>query len=455
MMQVRFDGIAVALLWVSIGSNLSAAEPREAAAAPEHPKLVGMVVDLTYATGETIAGVKILKASPGRLIEGSITSVTIADSDTGKPRLLGAIQIREIAPPGGRALLVYSPAYKALVSPDQLIKKDAKRAEAKTSAAKTNSAAKPSEAHDSEYRAAMDRKGVHLWPELTDREQQEMVEQQRALLKEAGSKVSSQGMKLYETKRFLFYSDIPAQMVTTLYVPYLDQMYTKLCWVYGLDTNTNIFKGKAVIVAYVSHESFAAFEEAMFHEPTPPTAQGLAHLNGNGDVLISCYLGQRPSYFAAVLVHETAHGFTHRFKSSEYVPSWLNEGISEWVANMVVSQDDGIRNKVKLAVQEMQTTHSMGGNFFTVERIADWQYGIAASMVDFLVKYTPPTAARGKGLAKGRRAKTQETACFRKLVDGIKEGTPWNQSLQDAYGLTPNELVERYGQYMGIANLQP
>ena len=450
-MQIRFGAIAAALL-VSLSADLSAAEPPEPSGSGTRQKLAGAVVDLTLSTGETIAGVKILKATPGR-IEGSISSLTIADS--GRPRLLGAVQIREITPPGGRALLVYSPAYKALVPPDQLVKKDAKHPEAKTVGGKINPGAKQSDARDSEYRAAMDRKGVHLWPELTDQQQQAVIEQQREFLKQAGGKVTSQGMKLYETKRFLFYSDIPAQMITTLYVPYLDQMYSKLCWVYGLDPNANIFRGKAVIVAYVSQESFMAFEKAMFdHSPTAST-QGLAHQRSDGDVLISCYLGQRPTYFAAVLVHETAHGFTHRFKSAERVPSWLNEGISEWVANMVVTNDDGIRNKVKAAAQRMQGTHSLGGNFFTGEQIVDWQYGIAASLVDFLVKYAPPTATHAKGLVKGRHAKSQETACFRKLLDGIKEGVPWKQSLQAAYGLTPEELVERYGQYMGIANLQP
>jgi hypothetical protein len=155
------------------------------------------------------------------------------------------------------------------------------------------------------------------------------------------------------------------------------------------------------------------------------------------------------------LVHETAHGFTHRFKSSVHVNSWLNEGISEWVANMVVTQDDGVRNKVRLAVHRMTATHSMGGDFFTAEHIANWQYGISASMVDFLLKYTPPASAHGKTAAAGRRAKPHDNASFRKLLEGIKEGTPWEQCLQEIYGMTPDELAERYGQYMGIPNLKP
>jgi hypothetical protein len=439
--------------WIGVGSGW-AAKPEEQSAPPTAENLVGLVVDVTLSTGETIAGVKIVKVAHGR-IEGSITSVTIDDGSGGRPKLLGAVRLQEIAPPGGRAMFVYDAARKVLVPPDQVLKKRSARL-SKTAEAESHSHGKQPDAKDGENRKALAAKGVNLWPALSDEEQRAVVEKQRAMLEDVKSKVPNQGMRLYETKRFLFFSDISPQMISTLFVPQLDQMYVKLCWLYGMDTNTNIFRGKAVIVAYANKESFVTFEDAIYHNPMSSfPAQGLAHQSSNGDVLISCYLGSQVTYFASVLVHETAHGFTHRFKSSARVPSWLNEGISDWVAGTVVTQDNGVRNRVRAAVQQMQSTHSLGGDLFAAEQIAPWQYGVVASMVDFLVKYTPPSPARGRNSSKARRAKPQETACFHALLEGIKEGTPWVQALQQAYGMTPEELAQRYGEYVGVADLKP
>jgi hypothetical protein len=154
------------------------------------------------------------------------------------------------------------------------------------------------------------------------------------------------------------------------------------------------------------------------------------------------------------LVRNTAFGFTRRFKSSAPVCSWLNMGIAEWVANSVVTQDDEIRAQVQKAVQRVRETHSLGGNFFTADQVALWQHGLAASMVDFLLKYSPPATAPDKAEA-GPRDRPPGNDRFRRLLEGIKEGIPWEKCLREVYGMTPEQLAERYGQFMGIPNVRP
>jgi hypothetical protein len=153
------------------------------------------------------------------------------------------------------------------------------------------------------------------------------------------------------------------------------------------------------------------------------------------------------------MVHETAHGFTARYRTNRSPPNWLNEGISEWVANLVVGPPAGIGRKVVAAAQRMQQSGSLGGDYFTAGHIAAWQYGAAASMVDYLVHYDP-TSTRHTSTSKSRHVKP-ENLPFRKFIDGIKDGEPWEDSLKKAYGMTPTELARNYGQIMGIANLRP
>jgi hypothetical protein len=181
--------------------------------------------------------------------------------------------------------------------------------------------------------------------------------------------------------------------------------------------------------------------------------RGLAHSFSDGEVLISCYAFGDPKNLAIVMVHETSHGFNHRYKSPRRLPSWLNEGIAEWIAQQVVVGDQTVRRKVEMAVQQMYRTRSLGGDFFTAAHIETWQYGAAASMIDFLLKYNPTPQPAKAGSRS--RAKQQEPACFRKLIEGIKDGTAWEESLRQAYGLTPAELAQLYGQAYGIPGLQP
>ena len=170
-------------------------------------------------------------------------------------------------------------------------------------------------------------------------------------------------------------------------------------------------------------------------------------------MVISCYAGKDPKYFAVVLVHETAHGFAWCYKSADPLPNWLNEGASEWIADRVVVGDNSIRRKVERAMRQMRSTRSLGGDFFTAEHIAAWQYGAAASMTDFLIKYELAGGA-AKAAAKTSKTKAAKSP-YRMLMDGIKDGLPWEDALREAYGMTPLQLTQAYGQWIGIPDLQP
>ena len=151
-----------------------------------------------------------------------------------------------------------------------------------------------------------------------------------------------------------------------------------------------------------------------------------------------------------VLVHETAHGFSWCYKSAEALPNWLNEGASEWIAHRVVTGDKSIDRKIQAAMVQMRNTASMGGDFFTLDHIHAWQYGVAASITDFLLNYEPG-GRPGTSTAKTRG----KVSRYRKLIDGIKDGLPWEDALREAYDWTPAQLTQAYGQSIGIPDLKP
>ena len=296
-------------------------------------------------------------------------------------------------------------------------------------------------------------KSIRTWPVMTDAEQKAALAEQRAFYEKVREKMPSVSFQDYETKRFLFYSDIPSNIITKMYLPYLDQMYGELCKMYSLDPNTNIWKGKLPIYAFANGDDFQQFEKT-FYGHTMHGAQGLCHQESNGNVLTSCYAGPKPIYLAVVMVHETTHGFAFRYKSADHLPNWLDEGAADWIANRVVGGSDDIARRVTEAIKRMQMTRSLGGNYFTAQNIEAWQYGAAVSMTDFLLNYDPSGRA-GKTSSRTSRAKSAANNPYRKMIEAIKLGMPWEEALQQVYKLTPAQLAQLYGQTIGIPDLQP
>ena len=107
-----------------------------------------------------------------------------------------------------------------------------------------------------------------------------------------------------------------------------------------------------------------------------------------------------------------------------------------------------------MADVRMQQTHNLGGDFFTRQNIDAWQYGVAASMTDFLLKYDP-TGKASKTSSRQARARSAANNPYRKLIEAIKLGVPWEDALMHAYKMTPEQLTDAYGRSMGIQDLKP
>ena len=184
---------------------------------------------------------------------------------------------------------------------------------------------------------------IRAWKDFTEAGKPGALSRQKKFIAEVSEKASTAGMKSYETKRFLFCSDVPPQIINSQYLPYLDSMYLQLCGAYGIDAGKNIWRGKAIVVAFANEASFQQFEMVFYHNRGQ--RPGHRPQQPEKNVLISCYCGQDPEHFAVVLVHETAHGFSWCYKSAQPLPNWLNEGASEWIAHRVVSGDTSSKRR--------------------------------------------------------------------------------------------------------------
>lgn len=273
-----------------------------------------------------------------------------------------------------------------------------------------------------------------FWDEIPEDEQLKYVDEYKEFLKKVGTHFSGFNMQLYETKYFLFYTDMPAKQVAP-YLVQLDKMNELLGQSFGFKPGHNIWRGKAVVVAFLAKQAFLEFEEEFYNRTETGNAIGLCHSHGDGKVIVSCYRGNDPNFFGAVLVHETAHGYIHRYKSTVPIPTWINEGIADWIAMMIVPSSKEVRFRQTEAASRLRQSHTFGGQFFNNDRLDGWQYGSASAIIQLMLKANPEQ--------------------FKLFFNGIKEGLTWQDSLQRAYGLTVEQLCQAYGQTIGIPRLTP
>ncbi len=299
----------------------------------------------------------------------------------------------------------------------------------------TTFARRQRERYEEELRDAAERMrahGVEPWPELTSEQHAAEVESLKAFVQQVRG--SFPAVELVETHEFLVATDILPEQVAP-FVASLDSMHDFLCTLYGIPQGEPVWKGKCLVLAFAREDDFLAFE-GRFMQTQPQGVHGLCHQRSDGRVVMACYRGNDPAAFAHMLVHETSHGFNHRWLSPARVPSWLNEGLAEWVGSQVVPGSGQVRAKEFSAFEAMRAGGRVGENFFDDERdsrIAPLQYGVASSLVRFLV--------------------SRDRKRFAQFVQMVKEGRSAEDALAATYRATLDELLVVYGRAIGVPNL--
>lgn len=274
--------------------------------------------------------------------------------------------------------------------------------------------------------------GVRPWQELS-------AEQHAAAIKELEDHVAEvkklfPALVVSETHEFIMVTDILPQVIAP-YVANLDEMHDFLCSLYGIPRGEPVWQGKCLVFAFQREEDFRAYEGKFFRSQVRKGTYGRCHSYPDGRVIVACYQGSRPDSFATMLVHETSHGFNHRWLALRHLPNWLNEGIAEWVSAQVVPRCPDVPRREARSLAIMQQTGSLGPGFLTENNIAFDQYGTATLLVRFLV-------------AKDRQK-------FGDFVRGYKEGMAAEESLKAAYGGSLDELITAFGTAIGVPGLKP
>jgi hypothetical protein len=289
-----------------------------------------------------------------------------------------------------------------------------------------------------EWLARLEARGVDPWPDPeSDDDHAAALAKSREMVDEVIA--AFPGTQLYETEHFLFTSNMPQEQAGP-YVAYLDKMYEWMCQLYGVPKAHKVWLGgKAPVFAFLERDQFEAFEAKYFPDArqqlgTLTNIYGLCHQSMRGEVIIACYRGDDPNDFGQMLVHETSHGFIHRYKTKAQLPNWVDEGMADLIGSEMVPASKTVKDRELKAIAQLAQQRSLGG-LLTTPRIQAWQYGMASNLNRFLLRSNRQSYVR--------------------FIENLKEGMKWEEALLDAYGSTPEEMLAHYAQWINVAELRP
>jgi len=272
----------------------------------------------------------------------------------------------------------------------------------------------------------------NAWPKLSDEEQAAAVKELKAFADDSMKKVG-RPLQAVETQYFLFCTDLPPREAAH-WASLLDKMYARLAELFAVKPGVNIWRGKALIFVFTRSSDFYDYEKKVEHFDARRVA-GLCHAMGDGTVRVAFYREDDELSFAHVLVHESVHGFVHRYRGMPHITSWVNEGLAEAIAGELVPQRGRASSVTIQAREQIQRHHNDLGNFFTTDHIEDWQYPVAEKLTAFMI--------------------LQSKQNYVAFINGMKDGQDWRESLEKNYKAPLERLVPAYGQWLGIRGLRP
>lgn len=209
----------------------------------------------------------------------------------------------------------------------------------------------------------------------------------------------------------------------------LESMYRALCRQFDIPEKDNIWAGKCGVIFFKDRAHYVKFTKDV-DKSNMDKADGYQWHSGNGLAYICMSPPSNRTAFYTLLTHEGTHAFLSRFQNDKSVPSWLNEGLAEVSANMLV-KGSPVAIRLRRAVDEAKTGKDIMKVFERVE-LNDFDYGIAQGFVQFLI-------------AKDRLA-------FCKMITEIKQGKTDDEALKDCYGWTKPEMGKAWKAAAGVKN---
>lgn len=253
---------------------------------------------------------------------------------------------------------------------------------------------------------------------------EQAAEAMKRTRKQAAEVEEKIGVKLaeFETDHFIVFTDWDKRENDFLKTN-LEGAYRVVATQFEMDPKDNVFVGKLPVYMLARYSDFASFarEIDQFPDVNNRTAgyymgntKGFGHMamwKPNESLTGTSSLDDARKLWAYVLVHEFTHAFLARYRSNEFIPRWLNEGVAEVIAYHQFPMANRHR-MARMIAQNKQIDIAFLFDDAGTRPTGEF-YPVMQSMVELLV--------------------SQNKQGFLKMIDAIKDGTSPEKALQDNY----------------------
>ena len=267
------------------------------------------------------------------------------------------------------------------------------------------------------------------WPVLTDEQQAAAVERLESGMRDNMDRLRMP-MGNTQTERFIVFTDLPRNEARN-WVSVLDRLYARMCGIFDLDEDTNLWQGKCVFVLFNDVQDYYRFSAEIFGFNAQGSG-GYCSLRDGGDIYIIMFKHRNDDDLASVLVHEASHAFLFRYISQFNVPNWLHEGLSEYLVEVLL--DNGRAEQRLNSARAHVRGRGRLDNFLTARNIIGPHYGIAYDVTDMMID-------------ENKRG-------YVDMIRGIKEGMSVEEAFEERYGASLERVIKYYGRTrLGINDL--
>jgi hypothetical protein len=238
-------------------------------------------------------------------------------------------------------------------------------------------------------------------------------------------------MHLVETPHFLIFSAWNWSNDAIL-SGLCEGMYQKLAEQFNVPATDSVWIGKCPIYLFWDPAHYARFITEI--DQSQALDSNMAHANGyhathghfsyiviNGVSEFGSTLEQAKIRFYHVLVHEGTHAFLSRYISDDSLPLWIEEGLADYIAAVLVPQSEANRTYLTASYAALRDPESVNHLLDKTRDLTPTEYGLAQSLVRFLV--------------------AQDRTAFVHFIELLKRGEADDDAMQEAFHVTRAEFV--------------
>jgi hypothetical protein len=239
-------------------------------------------------------------------------------------------------------------------------------------------------------------------------------------------------MHLIETEHFLIFSAWNVSNDPIL-AGLCEQMYQKLVQQFAVPASASVWIGKCPIYVFWDPQHYGRFiaeiDQSQKLDPNMSHANGYHASRGtfsyvviNGVSAFGANQEQAKIKFYHVLIHEGTHAFLHRYVTDRPLPLWVEEGVADYIAAVLVPQSSANITYLTATRSALHDPGKLRQLLRKNEDLSSEEYGLAQSLVRFLVMQSP--------------------AAMIHFIEELKDGESQTTALTDSYHATNAELIQ-------------